>query len=279
MTEFRYVTADQWGITWARPPIAEKLPDPECYLHHTAGPQMSDDAATAFRALNVYAQQKKGYSALDYDIVVHRSTKTGLVTIGEGRGKWMSAATLDRNELGEAVCLIGYFHPGHALSRQPHPDELEGVARGIVWGIENGWISTPNLILGHRDNPAHPGATACPGDWLQDKLPWIRARVAEILAPPAPQPPPDPAPTPGPIIPPSGDTMLYVAFDQNGTGWIGNGIKRRPIPSLEVLNVYIFRSTAKTGPLLLTVAGRQVTKVDDITSATSDVIESLGEHD
>ena len=94
----------------------------------------------------------------------------------------MSAATLDRNEQGEAVCLLGYFHPGHTLSRRPHPDELEGVARGIVWAVGHGWIADTSTIAGHRDNPAHPGATACPGDYLQAELPTIRARVAQLLA-------------------------------------------------------------------------------------------------
>ena len=87
------------------------------------------------------------------------------------------------SEEGEAVCLIGYFHPGHKLSRQPHPDEIEGVARGIVWGIEHGWIARDARILGHRDNPAHPGATGCPGDYLYAQLPTIRRRVQELLNP------------------------------------------------------------------------------------------------
>lgn len=187
MAEFRYLTAKDWGMQWARPPIAEKLLDGECFVHHSAGAHV-DDAVQAFRNLNNYAIDQKGYSALDYDVLVHRNKATGLVTIGEGRGPWMSAATLDRNEQGEAICLLGYFHPGHTLSRQPHPDELEGVALAIVWGMVNGWLAPNTKIMGHRDNPAHPGATGCPGDYLQAKLPSIIARVAELLAPP-PQPP------------------------------------------------------------------------------------------
>jgi hypothetical protein len=182
VAEFRYLTASEWNMRWARPPIGEKLLDAETYVHHSAGGHVNN-AITAFQALNEYAINTKGYSALDYDILVHRDQRTGLVTIGEGRGQWMSAATLDRNEQGEAICLLGYFHPGHTLSRQPHPDELEGVARGIVWGIAQGWIAATTSILGHRDNPAHPGATGCPGDYLQAKLPWIRDRVAQLLDP------------------------------------------------------------------------------------------------
>jgi hypothetical protein len=191
VAEFRYLRATEWDMRWARVPIAEKPLDPETYVHHTAGSH-PNNAITAFQQLNEYAINTKGYSAIDYDILVHRDTRTGLVTIGEGRGKWMSAATLDRNEQGEAIVLFGHFHPGSTLTRHPHPDELEGIALGIVWGIDHGWISPTTIILGHRDNPAHPGATGCPGDYLQAQLPTIRARVAELLAPPAPDPQPLP---------------------------------------------------------------------------------------
>lgn len=186
MPEFRYLRASEWGMRWAKPPAVEKLADPEVYVHHTAGNRFSTDAATAFRTINDYAINTKGYSALDYDILVHRNTVSGLVTIGEGRGPYRSAATLDRNEEGEAICVMGYFHPGHKLSEQPHPDEVEGVALGIVWGIENGWIAADAKILGHRDNPAHPGATGCPGDYLYAHMDTIRRRVTELLTPPVP---------------------------------------------------------------------------------------------
>lgn len=185
MAEFVMLTAADWGLRWERPPVAEQMPDPELYVHHSAGNHPAD-AVQAFRALNEYAINVKGYSAIDYDILVHRNPNTGLIVIGEGRGPWMSAATKDRNEQGEAVCLLGYFHPGSPLSRPPHPDEVEGVARAIVWGVEKGWVAPDTKILGHRDNPAHLGATSCPGDYLYAELPTIRARVAELLAPPAP---------------------------------------------------------------------------------------------
>lgn len=186
MTTFRYLTAEQWGMRWARPPVKEKLGDPEVFVHHTAGSHVND-APTAFRQLNEYAINSKGYSAVDYDVLVHRDAVSGMVTIGEARGPWMSAATHDRNEQGEAVCLLGYFHPGHKLSRQPHPDEVEGVARGIVYAINKGWAAPKPTILGHKDNPAHPNATGCPGDYLYAQLPTIRTRVAQLLAPPPPE--------------------------------------------------------------------------------------------
>lgn len=271
MAEFRYLTAAEWGMTWVRPPIGEKLPDVECYVHHSAG-ATRNDAIVAFRELNAYAQNVKGYSALDYDVLVHRSPTTGLVTIGEGRGPWLSAATADRNEIGEAVCVLGYFHPNHALSRQPHPDELEGCARAIVWGIQKGWISLPNTILGHRDNPAHPGATGCPGDYLQAKLPWIRTRVDELMAPA-----PIPAPTPNPEPPlPLGDEQmrLVIASDQNGTYWVGNGVDRRPIPSLAVFSNYVVLGSKAF--IVVNAAGVVIKSTADVLPVNNETLEALG---
>lgn len=205
MAEFRYLTAAEWGMTWKRPAVPEKLLDPEAYVHHSAGGRISTDAIKAFQFLNRYAQEGKGYSALDYDILVHRDTTTGLITIGGGREEWMSAATLDRNEQGEAICLMGFFHPGSPLSEQPHVDEVEGVARAIVWGIEKGWIARDARILGHRENPEHPGATACPGDYLFQYMPEIRRQVAVMLEP-------VPVPTPPPVPPTPQETTMIAAI-------------------------------------------------------------------
>lgn len=171
MTTFRFMSVEEWGGRWARPPVGEKLLDPECFIHHTAGNPMHEvDAAVAFRSLNEYAINSKGYSFLDYDIMVHENTVTDTITIGEGRGQWLSAATRDRNEQGEAVCAMGYFHTGHSLTEHPSPAMLEGVARGISWGMDKGWISKTAKIMPHRDNPAHPGATGCPGNLFIPKI-------------------------------------------------------------------------------------------------------------
>jgi len=202
VTKIRYLRASEWGMTWTKPPVKEAMPDPEVYVHHVGGTAwMGEDAVQVFRDLNRYAQVGKGYSALDYDVLVHYSRRDDLLTIAEGRGPWMSAATNDRNEQGEAVCLCGNYS-----LREPLPIELEGVALGIVYGIEQGWIARNAVILGHRDNPAHPGATGCPGDFLYPKLPQIRARVDALLNPPKPAPKPTPSPSPAPVPPPPTDT-------------------------------------------------------------------------
>lgn len=202
MTTIRYLTAAEWGMRWARPPQTETRPDPECYVHHTGG-EMPGDAIAAFRRLNEYAISGKGYSAVDYDVLVHYDPAGDVLTIGEGRGPWMSAATLDRNEPGEAVCIVGNFE-----LRVPYPIEVEGVALGIVYGIDNGWISRDAAILGHRDNPAHPGATACPGSHLYAQLPTIRARVARLIESPTEE----------------GKTMKVIRHGRHGAAYKTDGL-------------------------------------------------------
>jgi hypothetical protein len=191
VTTYRYLTAAQWGGTWDGTPRTEAMPDGETYVHHVGGSAwMGDDAVRVFQQLNAYAKDVKGYQFLDYDILVHYSRGTDVCTIAEGRGRFRSAATLDRNEEGEAVCVCGNF----AL-REPVAAEIEGTARAIKWGIDKGWMTRSTLILGHRDNPAHPNATACPGNGLYFKLPTIRSRVAYLLNPP--------------IVPPKDETVNW----------------------------------------------------------------------
>jgi hypothetical protein len=181
----KFLTAEQWGRTLIHPMATEQLNDPETYVHHTAGnPYRNSNAQVAMRLLQTMSHNK-GYATVAYDVVVHRSA-SGLVTIMEGRGAGRSAATLDRNEEGEAVCIMGYFHPGNALSEEPTDRDIEGIAWGITWAQERGWSAPDTKILGHRDNPAHPNATSCPGDYLYNQLPLIRNLVATINTPSAP---------------------------------------------------------------------------------------------
>jgi hypothetical protein len=199
---YRVIESRDWGMRWARAPVAQQMPVGEVFVHHTAGrdPSLSTVAAAdAFKALNEYAINTKGYSAVDYSMLVH-TDKARTTTIGEARGRWTPAATLDRNRQSKAVCLFGYFTPPDPLqdwtrqsSRRPFPAELEAVACAVVWMIDQGWVTRAPTIYGHRDNPAHPGATGCPGDYLYRELPTIRAHVARMIdaTNPPPLPPED----------------------------------------------------------------------------------------
>jgi len=192
MTTYRNLTVAEWKGRWARPPVAEKLLDGECAVHHVGGTAWMGGnvlqgeaysraaACKVFFDLNEYAINVKGYSFLDYDMLVWYDRYNDICWIGDGRGQWLSAATLDRNEESEAVVLCG-----NTQLREPLPQELEGLARAIVLGVQRGWMSRGTVIYPHRDNPAHPGATQCCGQYLIPKLkPIVIPRVAELLNPP-----------------------------------------------------------------------------------------------
>ena len=174
--------ASDWGIIWKRPPVAEALADPETFIHHGAGGRYGTDPHRAMRSLQKWYHDTKNYSTIGYDIMVHRNTADDTIAILGARENWLSAATRNRNDLGEAICLFGYFHPGHALSEQPTIRELEALAYAVAWSIEMGWSAHDTTVLGHRDNPAHPGASTCPGDYLYPHVPWIGRRAFELLA-------------------------------------------------------------------------------------------------
>ena len=187
-----YLTVDEWKGRWARTPQTEKLLDAECVIHHVGGAAWMGGlvargsaasraaACKVFYDLNEYAINTKGYSFLDYDVLAWYDRFNDIGWIGDGRGQWLSAATLDRNEQSEAVCLAG-----NCQIREPLPQELELLAHAVVHGVRKGWISPNTVIYAHRDNPAHPGATQCCGQYLIPKLaPVVAPRVRALLNPP-----------------------------------------------------------------------------------------------
>lgn len=233
MTTVRYATAAQWGGVWLGTPSTEALLDAETFLHHVGAPNQAwapEDAFPYFRQLNTYAQNTKGYQFLDYDVLTHYSRRDDLITIAEGRGRYRSAATLDRNEQGEAVLFCGNYS-----LRPPLPQELEAGALGVVYGIKQGWIAVNSIIMGHRDNPVHVGATSCPGSQFTEAHEQIvRDRVKQLLGAPAPTP--DPLPTTGIYVVKSGDGWWRVG--QNTGVAMNTLILANPMPlhPLMVLN-------------------------------------------
>lgn len=198
MTTTPILERDEWGMRIADGKslhVHRGMPVGEVYVHQTAGrdpveefPSGDDDPRDAFRALNEWAITGKGYTAVDYSALVHTGPSLR-TTIGKARWEYVPAATLDRNTESKAVCLLGWFGPPDPRypwtfehSRAPFRQELEAIAETIVLMIREGLVRPDAKILGHRDNPEHPNATACPGEYLYAELPWIRRRVAELLA-------------------------------------------------------------------------------------------------
>lgn len=176
-----FIRAEEWGVVWKRPPVQESLADAETYIHHGAGSRFGTNPIQAMLNLQQWYHDVKNYSTVAYDIMVHRNTDDDTVAICGGREGWLSAATKDRNDIGEAICLFGYFHPGHRLSEQPTAREIEALSFAVAWSIEHGWSASDTDVLGHRDNPAHPGATGCPGDYLYPYVKPIGLRALELI--------------------------------------------------------------------------------------------------
>lgn len=175
-----FYRASDWGVEWKRPPVWEGLSDPETYIHHGAGGRFGTNPVEAMRRLQKWYHDVKNYSTIAYDIMVHRNTDDDTMAICGAREGWLTAATQNRNDIGEAICLMGYFHPGSNLSEHPTDREIEALAFAVAWSIEMGWSAPDTTVLGHRDNPAHPGATACPGDYLYPHVPSIGERAMNI---------------------------------------------------------------------------------------------------
>lgn len=179
-----------WGMRWANPPRHQSHPAPYAVVHQVAGRDPADtdvvwddDARRAFFNLNEYAIDGKRYSAVDYSMLTH-SAPDGIVTNGVARGPWRPAATLDFNEVSKAYCLFGYFDPPNPkvpwtaeASRPPTDNEIVAIAEAIRYGIDQGWHRAKPIIIGHRDNPRHPNATSCPGQFLYARLDDIRDLV------------------------------------------------------------------------------------------------------
>lgn len=229
MTTYQIMEPDEWGMRWDAGPYRETVgDDTEIYVHHRAGNPLHDlPADEVFRQMDESAH-RKGYASVGYDVLVHENTVTDTVTIGIARGQYRSAATLDRNEIGEAICAIGYFHPGHKLSERPSPGMLEGIAMAGAELVRRGWVAPTWKMLGHRDNPAHPNATACPGDYLYPHVPSIAARTAALLAGPGIPQSPDPTAPPEDYDMSDRPTIIFDgALDQFELVPIGNVEQRR----------------------------------------------------
>lgn len=205
MTTYRVREPDDWGMRWERPPVAQAMPVPVKYVHHSAGnPMHTLTADEAFRRMNELAISE-GLSAIDYTVMVHEHPATDTVTIGVARAQWLPAATRDQNSVSKAVCALGYFHPGHTLSAQPSARMLEGLAQACALLMQRQWVTGNSETRGHRDNPVHPNATACPGEFLYPHIGAIHRRALELVTPVPP------LPTPGTITVQAGEGWWAVA--------------------------------------------------------------------
>lgn len=118
-----------------------------------------------------------------------------------------------------------------------------------------------------------PGAVNSSGSWsLPDTHDELNARAG--LPPPGPGPGPAPGPDP---VPPEEDDMqrITAALDGAGTIWIGDGIERQALPSMDVFNNYVVLGASGCFAFVNT-SGQQIRELGHVQTVGSATIEALG---
>lgn len=116
------------------------------------------------------------------------------------------------------------------------------------------------------------------GTWNLDDLKAECVKRGSYVVPPEPPPlkplPPLPFPPPGSK---EDEMRLYVYVDENGTIWIGNGVQRRALESMDQFSQYVMQSNFGGGPQLHSANGVQVRQLQDVAHVGSATIDALGE--
>jgi len=114
------------------------------------------------------------------------------------------------------------------------------------------------------------------GTWNVDDIrAECRARWSGDTPPPQPQPGPDPSP-PQPAPPDEDDMRLTCFLDPNGTIWVGNGVHRRALTSMDQFSQYVLLSSTGGGPILISANGVQVRELGHVASVGHETIDALG---
>lgn len=86
---------------------------------------------------------------------------------------------------------------------------------------------------------------------------------------------PQPVPI-APVVSATGVKMLYCYIDPNGTVWVGNGLARRALDSMDQFAQYVYLSNTGGGPRLVTANGVQVTSIDNVAHVAAATVDVLG---
>ncbi len=149
-------------------------------IHHTAGSQTSGGTVQgAVRALQAYAFSTGEYCDIPYQFLVGYDG-----SLWEGRPyDYYSGATGGGNNDGNAaVCFLGCYHPTDCPTSHPVTDAMMEQGQLLVQTLSalHSIPSNEDSIRGHRDWPDN--STACPGDWLYDRLDELREPLTAAFA-------------------------------------------------------------------------------------------------
>ncbi len=150
-------------------------------IHHTAGSQTYGGTVQgSVQALQAYAMSSGEYCDIPYQFLVGYDG-----TLWEGRElTYTSGATGGGNNDGNiAICFLGCYHPTDCGDT---PDEATDAM--IAWArllletlaAEHGYTVDEDTVRGHRDWPGN--STACPGEYVYDRLDEIRSSTAPYEA-------------------------------------------------------------------------------------------------
>jgi hypothetical protein len=183
----QYIHESIWGLTAAekdrRKLDRQPLGLPQFYYHHQAGnaPNMTaatwDDNPIAWmqdmdrRDTTPVAQGGNGYKAVQYSYAIHLAPN-GICSVIGGRGDRYPGATKDQNTVSKAVVFAGNYDSRYGPNTRRKPEAVEVEAGRWLTNnlVANGILAANFIGRAHRDNPKHPGATACCGDWL---IPYV----------------------------------------------------------------------------------------------------------
>ncbi|KUN85882.1 hypothetical protein AQJ66_13110 [Streptomyces bungoensis] len=164
-------------------------------IHHTGVDSDNTIPCTDSRARMRTIQQEhfsRGYYDIGYNFVVDRCGQ-----IFEGRSGGMDLPVVGAHDIGFNTNTVGISYIGNYMTAKPSRAALDSIARVVAWKfgmygvdptgkvtltsgspkgqdgnlVDQGQQITLPRVFGHRDT----NATACPGDNLYGKLPFIAA--------------------------------------------------------------------------------------------------------
>ncbi|MFC9693718.1 N-acetylmuramoyl-L-alanine amidase [Kribbella sp. NPDC056951] len=154
------------------------------FVHHTAdrNDYTRAQVPAMLRATYAYHVKSRGWCDLGYNFLVDRFGRAFEGRYGGAQLPVLGAHTESFNSNSFGVSLIGNFDKA-----APPASMLEATARVIAWKLDANYRSPTasivlarhrvNTISGHRDTKA----TACPGQQLYAKLPWLKQRVQTLM--------------------------------------------------------------------------------------------------
>lgn len=154
-------------------------------IHHSAGPNSSDDWPAVVRSIWDYHVNTNGWSDIGYNWLVDPN---GIIYQGrgwiDGDDEVQGAHFCGTNSNTMGACLMGNFE-----EISPEPDAVEAVEDLLAWKsnqknidpLATNYHSSSGLdlhtISGHRDGCS----TLCPGENLYVQLPQIRSNVKQKI--------------------------------------------------------------------------------------------------